>query len=163
MAGSEIYFVRPMAWGTEDELRQVEAARTRLEGVFAQAGALVLASTSERALRTGYSLVDGLRVPLHPSVRLKIGGFNPYGIRDLFAFFNQALMEAGVELPEAAPMVTITHQPLIEILKRDAEPGEVVPYEPDSWDNRLYRPEHETTLELEIAQTIAAQAGGANA
>ncbi len=126
--------------------REVHApqARQRLLARGIGEGALILSSAALRAMQTAEIIAEGLP---HPNVvssdLIEDGGNDARHVKDLDDLLARAVAEAQVAVPETGSLVVVTHAPMLAIASglhgfgdsRKISYGQVMEYEPGSWQN----------------------------
>lgn len=129
-------------------------ARARLLSRGVGHDALLLSSDYPRAIQTAQIIGEGIGAQVVPSKRIGESANRAKGIRSLDDFLSKALAEAGLEQRESG-LVVVTHAPMLAIALRRYEEdavesigyGQVVDYEPGSWQNPNFDESQEYIIE----------------
>lgn len=152
MALEEIYLVRHGNYDftskrlNAEGIKDSERAAEELMALGLGSTAVILSSDAPRAIGTAEIISQAFgEAKIVTSHRVNLDGNRPDVVENLDSWLEKSLEEEGVSISEQA-LVVVAHEPLIRVAvhgtcegsQRIAN-GQIVQYEPGSWQNQDYR------------------------
>ena len=160
MLDSPLFLVRHGRYSSGElsiEGRTIDAPKARDELIEKNlgAGAILLSSSAARAFQTAEIIGEGINSTPIPSDRIALSADFVNGIKSLDDFIEKSLAKLDVKRDVNQPLVVVTHAPILVVAKgwfssgaaNDIGYGEVMEYNPGTWDNRRFNSADELVLD----------------